>query len=212
MGGRLQRGHLAGLHAEGLGRALRRLLAKPDPRDPGGPDTTEARLFQHPEHLPLRESTADSTGPEFRVVDYRLRKLLGADNIRNRDPAARLEHAEHLLHDPALAERKVDHPVGDYHVHRGSRERNLFHATFLAFQFCTRRRRVGLSLDAHGGVQIYAHNPAGWADTPRGDYRVETSPAPEIEHGFPWLQVAALVRVADASEGRDRAGGCAGEA
>src|SRR5712692_11993503 len=67
---RLQCGHHDGLDAVGLGRVLRRLFAKPEPRDHGRPDTTEARFFQQPEHLSLRESTSDSAGPELGVIDY----------------------------------------------------------------------------------------------------------------------------------------------
>src|SRR5260370_15811208 len=67
---RLQCGDHDRFDAVGLGRILRRRVAESKPRDHGRPNTTEARLFQQPEHLSLRESTPDSTGPELGIVDY----------------------------------------------------------------------------------------------------------------------------------------------
>lgn len=87
------------------------LPSEPKPRNDSRPDATESGLFQQPEHFSLRESAADSAGPQLRVVDDRLGQLLRADDVRDGDPTAWPQDAKQLLNDATLAERQVHHTV-----------------------------------------------------------------------------------------------------
>src|SRR5947207_14974931 len=57
------------LHAVGFGGVARRFLPKRKARDDRRAHPLEPRVFEQHEHLSLRESTADSAGPELGVID-----------------------------------------------------------------------------------------------------------------------------------------------
>src|SRR5437899_6335728 len=104
------------LYAVGFGRVARRFLAEREARDEGRTHPLEPRVLEQCEHLSLRESAADSAGPELGIVDDRLRELFRAYDVGDRDPAAGLEDAEQLTDHAALAEGQVDDAVGDHDV------------------------------------------------------------------------------------------------
>ncbi len=93
------------LHSKRLGRILRGAFSKLEAGDHRRPYTLEACSFEQIEHLSFQESTSDSTGPEFWVVDDRLRKLFRTHNIGDRETSSGLERPEHLLDYATLPKR-----------------------------------------------------------------------------------------------------------
>src|SRR5437879_6160093 len=85
-----------GLHAVGFGGVPRRFLSEREARDHSRTHPLEPRVLEQHEHLSLRESAADSAGPELGVVDDGLRKLYRAHDVGDRKPAAGLEDAARL--------------------------------------------------------------------------------------------------------------------
>src|SRR5207302_1292355 len=75
------------LHAVGFGRVARRFLPKRKAQDDRRAHPLEPRVFEQPEHLSLRESAADSAGPELGVIDDGLRELLRAHDVGDGEPA-----------------------------------------------------------------------------------------------------------------------------
>ena len=94
-----------------LGCILGRSLAKPEAGHDCRAHALEARTLEQRKHLSLRESAANSAGPQFGIVDDRLCQLLRTHDIRDRNTPAWLEDTEHLLDHEALLEREIDDPV-----------------------------------------------------------------------------------------------------
>src|SRR5438309_7234833 len=188
------------LHAIGFGGVPRRFLAEREARDHGGAHPLEPRVLEQREHLSLRESAADSAGPELGVVDDGLRELLRTHDVGDREPAARLEDAEQLTDHGALAEGQVDDAVRDHHVHAGIWQRNVLHPPLVALHPQTRGGGVRFSLATHGRIQIDADHAARRPHLPRRDDAVETRATPEIQHRLAGLEPAAQVRVAHTGE------------
>src|SRR2546428_13273342 len=99
------------LYAVGFGRVARRFLPERKARDDRRTHPLESRVLEQREHLSLRESAADSAGPELGVVDDRLGERLGADDVGDRKPAPGAQHAEQLADHAALAKRQVITPL-----------------------------------------------------------------------------------------------------
>src|SRR5207245_1608765 len=120
------------LYAVGFGRVARRFLPEREARDDRRTHPLEPRVLEQREHLSLRESAADSAGPELGVVDDRLRELFRAYDVGDREPTARPENAEQLTDHGALAEGEVDHAVRNHDVHARIWKRNVFHPPLVA--------------------------------------------------------------------------------
>src|SRR2546421_5825768 len=120
------------LHAVGFGGVPSRFLPERKARDDGRAHPLEPRILEQCEHLSLRESAADSAGPELGVINDRLRQLLRAHDVGDREPAGGLEDAEQLTGHSALAEGQVDDAVRDYDVHARIWQRNVLHPPLVA--------------------------------------------------------------------------------
>src|SRR5438034_1777067 len=120
------------LHAVAFGRVTRRFLPERKARHDRRAHPLEPPLLEQREHLSLRESAADSAGPELGIVDDGLRELFGAHDVGDREPAAGLEDAEQLADHGALAEGQVDDAVRDHDVHARIRQRNVLHPPLVA--------------------------------------------------------------------------------
>ena len=94
---RFDGGHHYRLHSEGFGRVLRRRFAKAEVWNDGRANFREAGFLEKLEELSLRESTAYSAGPEFWIIDYRLRELLRTHDVRDRHTSTGSQHAEYLF-------------------------------------------------------------------------------------------------------------------
>src|SRR5437016_6241612 len=121
-----------GLHAVRFGRVARRFLPKRKARDDRRAHPLEPRVLEQREHLPLRESAADSAGPELGVVDDGLRELLRAHDVGDGEPTTELEDAEQLADHAALAEGQVDDTVRDHDVHARIWHRDVLHPSLVA--------------------------------------------------------------------------------
>src|SRR4029077_108520 len=62
------------LYAVGFGRVARRFLPEREARDDRRKHPLETRVLEQCDPLSLRESAADSAGPELGIVDDRLRE------------------------------------------------------------------------------------------------------------------------------------------
>src|SRR2546425_2863098 len=120
------------LYTIGLGGVARRFLPEPEPRHHRRTHPREPCALKQPKHLSLRESAADSAGPELRIVDDGLRQLFRAHDVGDREPAAGLKDAEQLADHGTLAEGQVDDPVRDHDVHARIWQGNVLHPPLVA--------------------------------------------------------------------------------
>src|SRR5437588_832538 len=194
------------LYAIGLGRVSRRFLPECKARDYARAHALEPRFLEQCEHLSLRESAADSAGPELGIVDDGLRELFRTHDVGDREPASGLEDAEQLSDHGALAKGEVDDAVRDHHVHARIGQRNVLHPSLVARHPHAGSGGMRLRLATHRRVQIDADHPALRPHLPPGDDTVETGSAPQVQHHLPGLEAAAQVWVPYACERRHGAG------
>src|SRR5438876_1193647 len=119
-----------GFHPVLLGRVLGRGLPEPEAADHPGANPLEPHTLEQLKELSLRESTANSAGPELGVVHDRLGEWTGADHIDDRHPTTGPQDAENLRDHLALPEGEIDDPVRDDHVGETLVDRRLLDSPF----------------------------------------------------------------------------------
>src|SRR4029079_2447149 len=85
----------------------------------------EAHLAQQSQKLTLLESAGDTTHPQLHIVPQ-LRRHVSPDHyVRDREPAAWLQHPKGFAQHLSLVARQIDYAVGDDHIHRRVGKRNV---------------------------------------------------------------------------------------
>src|SRR6516164_1261952 len=75
----------------------------------------------------IAQSPGDAASPKLQVFLDFARYVAPDHHIGDREAAAWFEHAKRFLEHAVLVTRKVDHAVGDDHVHRSIRQRNVLY-------------------------------------------------------------------------------------
>lgn len=112
-------GHHHRFDTVGFRCALGRRLPESETRHDCRAHFFETSFFEQAEHLSFQESSANSAGPEFRIIHDRLRELLRADDIGNRNAPPRSNHAKEFFDHLTLLERKIDDTVRNHDIDRG---------------------------------------------------------------------------------------------
>ena len=88
-------------------------------------DALEADVLEQPQELCLRQSAADSTGPQVDVTPYGFRQLRGDHDVRVEEATPRAEDPQHLGEGAPLVGREVQHAVRDDDVGGGALDREV---------------------------------------------------------------------------------------
>ena len=173
-----------------------------DLRQPGRPEVARVLLGG--------ERSGDAAGPLTHVGARRLVHVGVCDYVRHRDAPAGSQHACHLAQDLGLVGGQVDHAVGDDHVHRGVRQRDVLDVALAERDVVhTRLGGVGPGELEHLLSHVQADRPAARSDAARADEHVGARPRSKIEHGLSLAQVIDGRRHAAAQRRAQRARGCA---
>jgi hypothetical protein len=137
----------------------------------------------------------------------RIDALVG-DGVADAEPAAGLEHSEGLGQHCGLVVGQVDHAVGDHHVHRPVRQRDVLDAavqeldvanTCLLGVAARQAQHVGAGIQpVHLAVRTH---PAG------RQQHVDPTTRSQVQHGLSGMDVRHGHRIAAAQTGPHRAVG-----
>src|SRR5690606_18076654 len=119
------------------------------------------------------------------------------DDVRDREPAARLQHAERLREHRALVGTQVDHAVRQDDVDGTVRDRQVLDLAEPELDVAgADLARVRARLRHHLGRHVDADDAPGRPDLPGGEEAVDAAAGAEVEHGLARPQGRDRLRVA----------------
>jgi hypothetical protein len=137
------------------------------------------------------ERARDAPDPQLHAAAQLRRDITASDHhIRDRKPAAGLEHTERFREDAVLVGGEIDDAVRDDHVHRVVRQWNLFDLALEELDV----RHAGLLLILAGEREhLVGHvepvGLAGSADAPRREEYVDAAARTEVEDDLAGVEV-----------------------
>src|SRR4029453_18621626 len=159
---------------------------------PADPHVREPGSFELLGEDTLRQGPRHSPGPCALIVRDLWGQLALDREIRHADPTSRPEQSEHLRERSALSSRQVQDAIGDHHVDRLVRKRDVFHLS---------RDELGPALDA--GHSCVATSPLAHlledvesdslpfrSDALGGEDGVDPSPRADVQHALARLEKA----------------------
>src|SRR5262249_49838762 len=144
-------------------------------------DAGKARGAQQPFVLRDRDRAGDTSDVGRDALGQLPRQGLLQGDVADRDPAAGLEHAEHLAEHRPLVRGQVDHAVADDAINRRVRQRELVdrRPVKLDVGYPLLRRVPPGPLD-HGGGYVDAHRPSRRPPPPGPRAPLPPPPPPRI--------------------------------
>src|SRR6266542_4477487 len=157
-----------------LGRALERIEPLSDL------DAVESDVLEQPQELCLRQSAADSTGPQIDVAPYGIRQLRRDHDVRIEEATTRAEDPQHLGEGAPLVGREVQHAIGDDDIGGGALDRKV--ESVAAPQIDIGESRLGypgLRLPEHRVRHVYSDGATLGPDRVRRQEKVRPGTAPD---------------------------------
>ena len=140
----------------------------------------------------------DAGGPEVGLAGGAGGDLPLGDDVGEREPSARPEHARRLGEHPALVGREIDHAVRDHGVERAVLEGQLLDARVAEAHVLVAAQALGLGELL--GRDVHAGDGAARADLRGGREHVHAGAAAEVEHALAREQAREAEVVAHARE------------
>ena len=140
----------------------------------------------------------DAGGPEVGLAGGARGDLALGDDVGEREPSARAQHARRLGEHPALVGREIDDAVGDHGVERAVLEGQLLDARAAEAHVLVAAQALGLGELLGGDVD--AGDGAARADLHGGREHVHAGAAAEVEHALAREQAREAEVVAHARE------------
>src|SRR4249920_3481577 len=153
-------------------------------------DLAEPRTLQTRAALVERQRAGDASDEAPSLGPRRGREVIGRHDVADPDPAARLEHATHLLEHRELVCGQVDHAVRDDHVDARVRQRDVLDVALEELDVLG--ARVGCV--APGEIEhLVGHvepvRVAGRPDPSRREQHVDPAARTQVEHGLALAQL-----------------------
>lgn len=156
----------------------------------------EFDLISHGDH------TAYSLGPCLKTSRQVGRQLLVKHHIGNLKPSAGLEHPVYFGKKLGFGGRKVDDAIGNHHVERAIRKRQLlgFNMVYL-YTVTTDSSQIGSRSLYHLGTQVNATNPALGPRPAAGNHKIKTRTTANIKNIAALRDLSKRKGIAHAAKG-----------
>ena len=151
------------------------------------------------------QGTGDAPDVGAAFGPLRRRQMVLGDDIGDPQPPARGQHPEHLADHRRLVGGQVDHAVGDHHVDRAVRQRDVLDLALHELHV------VGAGLDRvrpgqgeHLVGHVQAVGEPGRADPAGRQQHVDAAAGAQVQHPFPVPEFGHRQRVPAAQRGQHR--------
>ena len=169
----------------------------------GDRDVSQSGGLKSLRELIAGQRPGDATGVRLHVGAGGVVHVVVGHDVRDREPAAGLEHPGGFAQDPGLVGREVDDAVGDDDVDAVARQRDVLDVAAQPLHV----GHTSLGLIATRQVEhLIGHvQPIGQpreADAPGGEQHVDPAARAEVKHGLALVQLGDRDRVAAAQRGQ----------